>query len=327
MQLAMTYRIALTLALVACLSSVAAAQTKSAQAEKLFKDGKAFMAAQKYPEACTAFEGSQKLEPNISTLANLANCREKNGQIATAWGLFIKLEQETREDPSLQAMNDNAKARMDALEPRASYLIINVPDDSRVNGLEITLDGELVEESTWNSSLPIDGGTYEISGKAPGHEAWSTKVTVAAEQDKQSVDVPKFKSLPEVGPGTGDPRPPQLVDDGPPPTGLTGKRKLAIGLGAVGVVSLIAAGTFEVMARGTYDDATAETDDDAQRELTDKANGQRSFAIGFGIVGVVGAGVATYLWVTGARPARATRAALVPTVSRDGAGFAFTGAF
>ena len=70
-------------------SSAAFAQPASAQAEVLFRQGRDLMAAGKVAEACSAFDESQRLEPEITTLLNVAACREKLGQLATAWGLFL----------------------------------------------------------------------------------------------------------------------------------------------------------------------------------------------------------------------------------------------
>ena len=64
-------RIAVVLALVG-VSSSAYGQASGAQAEVLFREGRDLMTAGKYPEACAAFEQSQKLEPAISTLLNLS---------------------------------------------------------------------------------------------------------------------------------------------------------------------------------------------------------------------------------------------------------------
>src|SRR5262249_6041948 len=71
-------------------AGTAHAQPAGAQAETLFRQGKDLMAKGKIAEACAAFDASQKLEPTISALLNLAACREKNGQLATAWGLFLE---------------------------------------------------------------------------------------------------------------------------------------------------------------------------------------------------------------------------------------------
>src|SRR5512147_2936876 len=72
------------------------AQSSTAQAETLFRQGKDLIAHGKIAEACAAFDASQKLDPTIATLLNQAACREKNGQLATAWGLFLDAERQSR---------------------------------------------------------------------------------------------------------------------------------------------------------------------------------------------------------------------------------------
>lgn len=72
------------------LAGPAAAQSAATQADALFKQGRAQMAAGNLEAACTAFDSSQQLDPAVTTLLNLADCREKRGQLATAWGLFVE---------------------------------------------------------------------------------------------------------------------------------------------------------------------------------------------------------------------------------------------
>jgi hypothetical protein len=70
--------------LVVTMGTPARGQPAGVQAEVLFRDGRSLMTAGKVAEACAAFEQSQKLEPAVPTLINLAACREKLGQLATA---------------------------------------------------------------------------------------------------------------------------------------------------------------------------------------------------------------------------------------------------
>lgn len=333
----------LTLLCFLALPSVATAQSGSAEAEGLFRAGKRLMGEKKFAEACAAFEASQNKDPQLTTLLNLADCREKNGQIATSWGLFVDAERQTRGDKKQKAINKSAKVRSGKLEKRVSYLIINVPDDSRVDGLEITRNGEPVDELTWNRALPVDGGEYVVAGKAPGHEAWQTTVTVDAEKDKQSVDVPRFKSLPVTGDGDGEKR---LPDGGGEPDpdpidrdrpsrggggGMSGKRKLAIGVGVLGVAAFGVAGFFELDARKKYDESLTETDDVRQGELFDQAVARRKLAIGTAIGGGVCVGVAAFLWFTGGTSrsdeSDAQGLRVLPAVGPEGFGLALTGGF
>jgi hypothetical protein len=74
----------LSLVVIAAASPRALAQPASVQAQSLFDDGQRLMQAGKLAEACAAFESSQKLDPAVITLLNLADCRERNHQLATA---------------------------------------------------------------------------------------------------------------------------------------------------------------------------------------------------------------------------------------------------
>jgi hypothetical protein len=316
---------------VAAAPVVAAAQPSSAQAEQLFRDGRRLMSEGKLGEACAAFEASQKLDPTPATLLNLADCREKNQQIASAWGHFLEAERQTRHDPKQKAFAKTARERAARLEPRVSYLIVNVPDESRVEGLVITRNGELVDPLTWNRALPVDGGDYVIEGKAPGHEAWSTRVTVGPEAHKESVDVPRFKAV--LGPKPGE----QPAPDGPedddriaPEGGLGGKRKAAIGAGAVGVVALGAAGFFELSARSKYDDSTRATNNQDLIDLYDQAVQRRKIAIGAAVFGGVCVGAAAVLWLTGGTASESESELawrLTPTVGADVVGLTLRGGF
>src|ERR1043166_6418194 len=210
----------------------------SPQAEALFRDGKRLMKDGKLAEACAAFEGSERAEHNVATVLSLADCREKNRQFASAWALFLQADSQTRADPTKATLNVTAKNRARALEPKLSCLTINVPDESRIPAPGVSPDGAPVDPAEWNRSIPADGGTHTIAGKAPGHESWSTTVTLRPEGDKQAVEVPKFKALPEIvnKPAqterfAGSEQP--IVREADP---WTPRRKIAVGVAAGGVV-------------------------------------------------------------------------------------------
>lgn len=316
--------LALALAFAATTATTAWAQPDTQKAEALFREGKALMDKGKFTEACEAFEGSYRKDPATSTLLNLANCREKNGQYASAWGAFIEAERQTRgsADPAQQAINSLAKERFAALEPRLSHLTINVPDDSRVDGLVITRDGEPVDAAEWNRSLPEDIGTHLIEGKAPGYEPWKTTVTIGAERETKAVTVPAWKRLPGKVPT------PELevVDTSP----FTAKRKLAIGLAGLGVVGVGGGIVLYFNAASLQRKSEAEVDDDEQDRLHEDANQRLLYAQIAGGVGVLALGAATYLWLTG-KPTvierGGTSVTLAPTFGPSHSGLALVGAF
>lgn len=309
----MTKRLLLTLFVLAAAAGTAHGQ--AAEAEAAFREGQKLMADKKYAEACDRFATSQRLQPLATTKLNLADCREKNGQYSTAWGLFLEVALELKGDTARAAMLKVAKQRAADLEPRVSYLTISVPDESRVPGLVITRNGEEIDSGFWNRAMPIDGGRYEIEASAPGHEAWSTDVEIPLEKGASHVDVPKFKAILEPPPADEPPpvdEPEPVLEtrtiDGPT---FTGRRKLAVGVGALGVAGLVAGGVLGASAKALEADAAdlcpeeACDDADEANALVSRAESRALFAnlsYGVGAAAIIGAAV---LWLTGA-PERVT---------------------
>src|SRR5436305_1114019 len=119
-------RIALSIMLTA---HTAAAQPKAAgdgnvAAESLFREGKRLMKDHQIAAACEKFEASERLDESVGTLLNLADCREKAGQLATAWADFLKAASVARASGD-GSRESEAKVRAKALEPRLSYLTIS----------------------------------------------------------------------------------------------------------------------------------------------------------------------------------------------------------
>jgi hypothetical protein len=169
------------------------AEPGTVQAEVLFRNGKRLLKQGKIAEACAAFDASQKLGPTVSTVLNQANCREKNNQLATAWGLFLDAERDTRtaSDEASKQLHQVAVDHAGKLEARLSTLEIRVPNEGRIDGLEIRRDSEVVDPAVWNQALPVDGGTYKITARAPTMQLWSMTVTIANEHDVKTVELPK----------------------------------------------------------------------------------------------------------------------------------------
>src|SRR5262249_4376521 len=67
-------------------AGVAAAQPDPrAKADQLFQEGRELMAARRLEEACARFAASEEVDPNTSTLLNLAHCYEQGARITSAW--------------------------------------------------------------------------------------------------------------------------------------------------------------------------------------------------------------------------------------------------
>jgi hypothetical protein len=312
-------------------TTAAVAQPAGAQAEVLFRQGRKLLAAGKIAEACDAFEQSEKLEAAVTTLLNLAGCRERNGQLATAWGLFLDVERQTRGVAKDAALHDVAQGRASKLEPRVSKLTIAVAPGSRLDGLEIARGGEPLDSALWNNALPVDGGAFTISAHAPGAAPWSTTVTVKPEGDSKTVDVPRLVSLsprhdtaatsssPQPQPQP-QPQPTQTFDVNPPPAAHRSLLPPIAMTAATIVVGATALG-FDLSSSNLYDEAKAEMSSQSRRtSLENQANSQYQVAQGLAVAGAACAGVAIWLWVRHGH-ADDARTAIVPTAN----GIAITG--
>jgi tetratricopeptide (TPR) repeat protein len=76
------------------------AKTLAEVADVLFNDARAAMAVKKFDVACEKFRESNRLDPAVGTLFNLANCEAQRGQLVTAWTLYRQvLEKLPPDDP------------------------------------------------------------------------------------------------------------------------------------------------------------------------------------------------------------------------------------
>jgi len=289
------------------ITSVAHAQSAGAQAEALFRQGRELMAQGKLAEACSAFEESQKLDPAVTTVLNLASCREQRGQLASAWGLYLEAERQTRAaaDPAAKKLNDVAHDHARKLEPRLSKLTIAVA--ATVDGLEITRDKDAQAPVTWNRALPIDGGTYTITAKAPGTATWSTQVTVGPERDAKVVEIPDVRTLPRdiVVAQPKQPAPGEPVAHGHSnlPVLVAAAGALVLGGGAVG---------FSLWGDSTYQAAKDELGDQDRRDrLYNSANTKLYIAQGLAIGGVACVGVGLWLYLSNRHAEKRTTASRV----------------
>ncbi|MEO8703084.1 MAG: hypothetical protein ABI867_23770 [Kofleriaceae bacterium] len=159
---------------------------------------------------------SQKLDPAVTTAINLGDCRERSGQLATAWGVFVEAARQVRDatDEKSRLLLQVAESRAAKLEPRLSKLTVDVPASHRVAGLEVRRDTigtrVLIDAGAWGRALPLDAGTYTIVARAPGRDDWSTSVTIGAEADAKIIAVPMLATTrvvaPKVAPAPSHPR-------------------------------------------------------------------------------------------------------------------------
>jgi hypothetical protein len=242
----------------------------SAEATRFFEDGLALQEAGKHVEACAKFARSYALDrqasrPAPGTQLNLGDCAEREGQLRKAYLLFddaarayelrgrtadAKLATDPaaadarRESERAAAGVKLARERADAIAPRLAKVRLRMAN-ARIDGLAVRIADRAIPPAEDITEV-LDAGDVAITVSAPGHQPFTT--TAKAESGKLVVvEIPAL----EAEAVDGDDR------VGPGPVG--GKRKpsrvrLALGLGAGGVVMLAVSGTLAVLANSQYAD-------------------------------------------------------------------------
>jgi hypothetical protein len=305
------------------------AQTGTARGEALFQQGMELRKAGKLAEACDAFDASEKADPNLGTLVYLADCREANNELTTAWSYFLEAEKRTRNATDAESVQIHAlaKDRAEKLEPRLSKLKLVVPPDSRVEGLEIIVGNERLASSSWNLDVPIDGKTHKIVVRAPGYREWTTTITIEIEHDAKSLQIVRLERAP-ASPGMPVGRV-TIIHRRTPETSLVAK-VLPFALAGTGVVSIGFGVAFEHWSGNNYRNAEKEPTDALQTHYWERAKSQRYKAVAFTTGGLACIGVAVWLYLRSpsdrAEPARAS-ASVTPVASAELVGLQLGGAW
>lgn len=231
------------------LASAAPARADNQQtAQALFDEGRRLMQANQYSEACPKFAESQRLDPGAGTLLNLALCYEKNEQLATAWITYTQAVEDA-DRSGRQEWAKRAKDKATALAPHLTSITIAVPKAARVDGLEVTRDGEKVNTAGFGVKVPVDGGDHVIEATAPGKETWTHHVTAPARDGNLTVTVPPLAAAKtEVTPAPVTPKKEPATKGGT-------QRTLGIVVGVIGIAGLGVGTGFAIRAAGKHSDA------------------------------------------------------------------------
>jgi hypothetical protein len=334
--------VAAVIVVVAALSGTAFAQdSKKGAAELLFNEGQKLLDAGKVAEACAKFEASQKIDPAIGTLLNLARCYESAGRTASAWQTYVEAEKLARSKKDKRA--DGAKKRAKQLEGKVPTLVIEVPDPPE--GLSVTQGGQPVDPALFGIGIPVDPGTLAIEATAPGYAPFSQSVEategasarVEVRLEKEKVVKEPDVVVPPTGGGDEDEDEEdegdgELAGSGGSPG--RGRRILGIVVAGAGVVAL---GGSTVLILGAKSDYNAAFDDglcDRQtlactpegHSATSDARNKANIATVVGAVGVVAVAAGVVLFLTAPHGGGAAEHAyIVPVVDGDQLGLAFGG--
>jgi hypothetical protein len=287
------FAVTLTLIVVAAPRAALAETDASSRAlaVQLFDEAEALLAKGQVAEACPKYAESFRLDPQLGALIYLAECYEKNGQTASAWGAYREAEEmaQKRADPR----GAQAHSQAAALEARLDYLALQVPASARVPGLEVLRDGAPVAAVLWGSPAACDPGKHRIEARAPGYLPFVREIDVPAGSKRVAFEIPKLTADPHAD-GAG----------AKPGRSGTTRRIGALAVGGLGIVGIGVGGFLGLSAQASLSDSKSlcnERDYCTARgdELRDSA---RTKALGATIatgVGVAALTTAAVLWFTG----------------------------
>jgi hypothetical protein len=228
----------------------------TAAAEVLFHEAKDLMTQGKLAEACPKLEASYRLDKTVGTLMNMADCHEKLGRIATAWGEWGSAHDWLKRDGDKRAAY--AEQRRGALTARLPKLQINVT--GAAGSLEVYRGSVKVDPAAYNVALPVDPGPHVISvrrgdqvlkeERVDASEGASVSTSLDLEAIEKSAPPPPSPRPDRTGfpQGAGTSTPPSPPP--PPPLSSRGQRIAGFVVGGVGVGVLAAGGALGLVALG-----------------------------------------------------------------------------
>lgn len=245
-----------------------------AQAEALFKEGKAALDAEKWADACPLLEESNRLDPGTGTQFRLAECYERTGKLASAWSLYVSVEAECRRKNQVERA-DFARAKATALEPRIPRLkVLVAPEIAGIDGIEVKRNSMTIGAPSWGRALPVDAGTHRIVAVTPGGKRWERTVeAVDGEAVQVKIEGPEdAPSSAAVASGSAAASAPVVptasaapARPAPPEGDKAGASEpsnpyftAAVTLGAAGLAALAAGAGLGFAAQAKWNDATSE---------------------------------------------------------------------
>jgi hypothetical protein len=300
-RLARAFPVLITLVTMAA-SAAAAGPEDVKRAEVLFRDGQKLLKSGNISQACAAFAESQRFDPAVGTLLNLAECHAQERRFASAHAEFLEAARQARE-AGQHERETFAKDQAALSEAVLSYIELRLPP-----GVDaVAIDDKPIPKAALAKPVPLDPGAHALTVSGAGRRPRAVRLDVANGPSTQVVDVPPLEAAPPTAasPAPDDPARPRRI------AGLAtaGAGVLALGLGAF----------FGLRAAGKKSDAephcTGHFCDAEGLSLHDDAHAAATVSTVAFLVGVLAVGAGSYLYFSVPRPAKGiARARLAPTL-------------
>jgi hypothetical protein len=286
--------VALPGAAVAASPGTAQAQTQDEleRARQQFRAGLSLEAAGDWAAALAKFQdvGKVKLTPQVRF--HSARCNEQLGRLNEALGEYRLAEYEAGQQ-GLREAAEITQARQ-ALESRVPKLIIRRGEGTEAAKIE--LDGVELGEAQIGQPVAVDPGPHTVIAKLGGDRQVQKAASVKESETSEVVlDAPAATPVVNSTADTGT--------EGAPESGKSQRSLVPWIVGGVGVAGLAASGAFFGLREGAKSDLEKGCDGNVcpQSLKSKEDNGKLYNTLAFVTlgVGVVGVGVATYLFIAG----------------------------
>ena len=327
-------------AFVACAPRTACAQPSAgaaSRADLLFREGQALIDAGKPAEACPELEESQRLDPKLGRLLNVAYCHELVGRTASAWA-------EYNEAAALAAQKleqdrvDFARHHAAALADRLSLAQLDFSQGAG-DVTEVAVDGAPLARDHWGLPFPLDPGRHVLSFGASGKTTHGQEVAIAPGRGIRHIVVqPLEPEVPAGSPRTAPAEAPAPAPASPPPRSTKGevsregsRPMLAWIAGGVGVAGAVTGAVFLAVALSQKSQANPDCpgqkcNPQGAAKIDDARTSAWIATAGFG-AGAAGAALAVWLLLTSTSSTASALAHLAPIAGGGATGLSVEAAW
>jgi hypothetical protein len=311
--------LSLLVAMVVSQAPARAQGSDAALATELFNAGRDLMNGGNFTAACPKLAQSARLDAKVGTLARLAECEEKLGQMVPARGHWQQATNLAR------VQNDDRLAHVQAELGRVDKLVpkVNVTlAEPAPAGLSVMIDGVDAGAASLGLPLPVEAGRHTVVVSADGKEPFSITVVTKGDGAVTPVTVPRLEDAPKSSIPLVTPRSIGHSGSGTqarvPASFWTAPRKAGLTVGATGAAVLVAGAVFGVLAKVELDKSNGDGCMAGTAFCSGQGTSQRNTAFTDGTVGtvllvaggvVMATGVAVLVLVPGANEGDRPRAA------------------
>jgi hypothetical protein len=297
------------------------AQSNEERAEALFREGQARLRAGDTHEACELLSQSQRIDPALGTLLNLAVCHERADRIGSAYHEYV-LAAKQAHDQNEPERERFARERASELERRIPRMRIDVADAPQ--DLSIQLDGRSLDPSDYAAEIRTDPGQHRIDVTASGKKPWR-RDDIRAEPQNVTVVHVVLDDDASTGKSTSARSVATTVSDHPPFEGGSSPSTRAWGF-AAGGAGLVSYGVaIALLARAHALDLQSERDAAEAKKVSppdpvhkaaayehhDAAVASQSWGLAAMGVGTLAMGVSAYLLLKARDAPRASVATII----------------